>query len=203
VCTTSCHHFLPALLFAISCGSSGVAGNPDADIQAGDESSSGDSTPAAPIDATAQDGAPADALEHEGTPADAVSNAAVDASGDAEPADSAASYALCDGPIDPSLKACTSATDCTIQAHEDDCCGGVTYVGIARSSVAAFMQCEGAWAAHFPTCTCQSDAKSTEDGRCLGASCPSSDAATPTPGASPQVHCVCSGEIGSCRTFFP
>ena len=149
--------------------------------------------PATSADATVQDSAPADG----------DSNPAVDASTDAEPADSAASFALCDGTIDPSLKACASAADCTVQTHKIGCCGAILYVGIARSSVAAFTQCEGAWAAHFPACGCFSDAKSTEDGKCLGNACPPSDAAPPTPGASPQVQCVGSGEIGSCRTFLP
>jgi hypothetical protein len=124
-------------------------------------------------------------------------------SADAGPADSAASYALCDGTIDPSLKACASAADCTVQTHKDGCCGAVLYVGIARSSVAAFMQCEDAWAAHLPACACTSDAKFTEDGKCVGNACAPYDAAPPTPGASPQVQCVGSGETGSCRTFSP
>ena len=192
---------VPALLLAVACGSSsGSAGDGDAGGHAGEASISGDALAptSSPTTGLSPDGAPPDAVIHlpdAAAPDSLSSEPSLDGSLDS-------GYALCGAVIDPSLKACATDGDCTYQTHLTDCCGGILYVGIARSSGATFAQCEAAWEAHFPACGCFSLTTKTEDGRCLVGNCPSSDASPPA-GAKPLVHCVATGETRSCETYLP
>jgi hypothetical protein len=199
--TSSRSLVVPALLLAVACGSSsGSAGEGDAGGRAGEASISGDApTPtSSPTTGSPPDGALPDAVipSPDAAAPDAFSSEpSFDGSLDS-------GYALCGSVIDPSLKACATDGDCTYQTHLTDCCGGILYVGIARSSGATFAQCEAAWEAHFPACGCFSLTKKTEDGRCLVGNCPASDASPPA-GAKPLVHCVATGETRSCETYLP
>jgi hypothetical protein len=199
--TSSRSLVVPALLLAAACSSSsGSAVDGDAGAHAGDAS--------IPIDAAAPTSSPTTGSPPDGAPPDAVTHSSDVAAPDALSSEPSldgsldSGYALCGAVIDPSLKTCATDGDCTFQTHLTDCCGGILYVGIARSSGATFAQCEQAWEAHFPACGCFSTTKKTEDGRCLVGNCPASDASPPA-GAMPLVHCVATGASRSCETYLP
>lgn len=104
-----------------------------------------------------------------------------------------AAYLACmdtSGQLSSSLETCQSDADCTIQQEQTDCCGTILYVGVSGSSVSAFAACEASWVSHFPGCGCDSNQKTTQDGK------PVSD----SDGSAPSVHCT-SG--GVCLTYQP
>jgi hypothetical protein len=110
---------------------------------------------------------------------------------DAAPPDIDASKDVCfpDGGTAPSLKACTSPSECTYVRHTTDCCGSVELVGVASARTTAFAVCEKAWEAQLPTCGCLvAGGVKTEDGQ------------TDVDGAAPKVACVPTSSGSQCMT---
>jgi hypothetical protein len=53
------------------------------------------------------------------------------------------------------LKICNPVlNECIFAAHQTDCCGSITYVGLQKDQKAKFDECEAAWRQTFPPCGC-------------------------------------------------
>lgn len=52
--------------------------------------------------------------------------------------------------------------DCSMVAHETDCCGSILLIGVASSHLKALQACEKAWRASLPACGCASNKISTQ-----------------------------------------
>ena len=84
-------------------------------------------------------------------------------------------------------RGCTVDGDCAIGAHQTDCCGTISAMGIAGSERARFAAAESQCESQYPACGCASGTVRTDDG------------STPPPGSGANavvVHCA----AGQCTT---
>jgi hypothetical protein len=61
-------------------------------------------------------------------------------------------------------RSCTTATDCFAAAHQTDCCGQRTFIGVRTSAQAQFQSLEAACEATYPACGCPVGQTTTDDG---------------------------------------